>query len=144
MDLSSWMLKGSISDIRSQLKRIPFLQNTLTISQTLSGPSILMVYYATLDASMFQTSGNLQLCVLKYSHDHPLAGHFSQTKTLSPSPHAILLVRTSSLCQEITENHAPLVPMPNLCATKPYRLLSNFRFLRSLEFCEATLRRSYF
>src|SRR5882724_11419750 len=27
-------------------------------------------------------SGNLQLCVLKYSHYHPLAGHFGQTKTL--------------------------------------------------------------
>jgi len=28
------------------------------------------------DASMFPNSGNLQLCVLQYSHDHPLAGHF--------------------------------------------------------------------
>jgi len=27
-------------------------------------------------------SGDLQLCVLQYSHDHPLAGHFGQTKTL--------------------------------------------------------------
>src|SRR5882724_334301 len=27
-------------------------------------------------------SGNLQLHVLQYSHNHPLAGHFSQTKTL--------------------------------------------------------------
>ena len=26
--------------------------------------------------------GNLQLHVLQYSHDHPLAGHFGQTKTL--------------------------------------------------------------
>ena len=26
--------------------------------------------------------GNLQLCVLQYSHDHPLAGHFGQTKIL--------------------------------------------------------------
>src|SRR5882724_8775871 len=54
MDLSSWMLKGSIltSDLNS--KRIPFPQNTSTISQTLSGPLIPMVYYATSDASMFR------------------------------------------------------------------------------------------
>src|SRR5882724_11188798 len=49
------MLKGSILTSGLNSKRIPFLQNTLTISQTLSGPSILMVYYATSDASMFQT-----------------------------------------------------------------------------------------
>src|SRR5882724_11142499 len=50
-DLSSWMLKDSIltSDLNSE--RIPFPQNTLTISQTPSGPSIPMVYYPTLDAS---------------------------------------------------------------------------------------------
>src|SRR5882724_9971793 len=55
VDLSSWMLKCFIltSDLNS--KRIPFLQNTSIISQTPSGPSILMVYYATLDTSMFQT-----------------------------------------------------------------------------------------
>jgi len=27
-------------------------------------------------------SGDLRLRVLQYSHDHPLAGHFGQTKTL--------------------------------------------------------------
>src|SRR5882724_4774528 len=54
--ISSWMLKGFIltSDLNSEM--IPFLQNTSTTSQTPSGPSILMVYYATSDASMFQTS----------------------------------------------------------------------------------------
>src|SRR5882724_7311308 len=55
VDLSSWMLKGSIptSDLNSEM--IPFPQNTSTTSQTPSGPSIPMVYYATLDASMFRT-----------------------------------------------------------------------------------------
>src|SRR5882724_310792 len=55
VDLSSWMLKIFIptSDLNS--KRIPFPQNTSTISQTPSGPSIPMVYYATSDASMFRT-----------------------------------------------------------------------------------------
>ena len=27
-------------------------------------------------------TGNLQLCILQYVHDHPLAGHCSQQKTL--------------------------------------------------------------
>src|SRR5882672_9742997 len=30
------------------------------------------------------SSCNLRLCVLQYSHDHPLAGHCGQTKTLHP------------------------------------------------------------
>src|SRR5882724_3015578 len=52
VDLSSWMLKDSIltSDINSE--RILFLQNTKTISQN-CGPWTLMVYYRTLDTSMF-------------------------------------------------------------------------------------------
>src|SRR5882724_9160650 len=52
MDLSSWMLKGSIptSDLNSEM--IPFPQSTSTTSQTPSGPSIPMVYYATSDTSM--------------------------------------------------------------------------------------------
>src|SRR5882724_3817113 len=55
VDLSSWMLKGSIPTSNLNLERIPFLQNTSTISQTPSGPSILMVYYATSVTSMFPT-----------------------------------------------------------------------------------------
>src|SRR5882724_7019885 len=55
MDLSAWMLNGSIPTSNLNSERIPFPQNTSTISQTPSGPSIPMVYYATSDASMFQT-----------------------------------------------------------------------------------------
>src|SRR5882724_9975822 len=55
MDLSSWMLKGFILTSGLNYEMIPFLQNTLTISQTPSRPSILMVYYATSEESMFQT-----------------------------------------------------------------------------------------
>src|SRR5882672_8092675 len=54
MDLSSWMLKCSIPTFGLNSEMIPFLQNTSTISQTPSGPSIPMVYYATSDASTFQ------------------------------------------------------------------------------------------
>src|SRR5882724_6403194 len=53
VDLSSWKLKGSIPTSGLNSQRIPFLQNTSTISQTPSGPFILMVYYVTSDTSMF-------------------------------------------------------------------------------------------
>src|SRR5882724_12155556 len=53
VDLSTWILKGSILTSSINSERIPFLQNTLTISQN-HGPWTPMVYYRTLDASMFQ------------------------------------------------------------------------------------------
>src|SRR5882724_4360022 len=52
LDLSSWMLKGSIPTSGLNSERIPFPQNTSTISQTPSGPSIPMVYYATSDVHL--------------------------------------------------------------------------------------------
>jgi len=78
MDLSSWMLKGSIPTSSLNSEMILFPQNTSTISQTSSGPSIPIVYSATLDASYVLNSGNLQLPVLQYLHNHPLASYFSQ------------------------------------------------------------------
>src|SRR5882724_3768339 len=125
MDLSSWMLKGFIptSDLNSE--RIPFPQNTLTTSQTPSGPSIPMVYYATSDASMFRT-----LAISDYV--------FSSTHTTTPLQ--VISVRQrpyiKSVCNTIgpdfqstsktTSNHAPLVPAPNLCTTNPTDFSSNF------------------
>src|SRR5467141_4522743 len=53
VDLSSWMLKGSIPTSGLNSEMIPFQQNTSTISQTPSGPSIPMVYYATSDTFTF-------------------------------------------------------------------------------------------
>src|SRR5882724_13581576 len=53
MDLSSWILKASIPTSGITSERIPYPQNTLTISQN-HGPWTLTVYYRTLDASMFQ------------------------------------------------------------------------------------------
>src|SRR5882724_10984250 len=52
MDLSSWMLKGSILTSNLNSEMIPFLQNTSEISQTPVGPLTQMVYYATSNASM--------------------------------------------------------------------------------------------
>src|SRR5882724_2726873 len=55
MDLSSWMLKGSIPTFGLNSERIPLPKNTLITSQTPVGPSIQMVYFATSDASMSRT-----------------------------------------------------------------------------------------
>src|SRR5882724_9483408 len=131
VDLSSWMLKGFIltSDLNSEM--IPFPQNTSTTSQTPSGLSIPMVYYATSDASLFQT---------------PAISEYVFFSTLTTTPLQVISVRRKpdikSICNTIgpdfqsmsktTANRAPLVPKPNLCATNPTDFSSNFRFPRSL------------
>src|SRR5882724_9705033 len=118
VDLSSWMLKGSIPTSNLNSKMIPFLQNTSIISQTPSGPLILMVYYATSDASMFRI-----LAISDYVF-------FSTRMTI---PLQVISVRQrlfiKSVCNTIgpdfqstsrtTADHAPLVPVPNLCTTNP-------------------------
>jgi len=53
MDLSSWMLKGSILTSGLNFKRIPFLQNTTIISQNPRG---------TLWSQWFTMSGQMHLC----------------------------------------------------------------------------------
>src|SRR5467141_1723572 len=131
VDLSSWMLKGSILTFGLNSEMIPFPQNTSTISQTPSGPSSPMVYYTTSDTSMFQT--------LEISN----SVFFSTCMT---TPLQVTLVRqrlfTKSACITIgpdfrsmsktTANHVPSVPTPNMCATDLTDFSSNFRFLRSL------------
>src|SRR5882724_2253898 len=52
VDLSSWMLKGSIPTFGLNSERVPLPKNTSKISQTPVGHSTQMVYYATSDASM--------------------------------------------------------------------------------------------
>ena len=95
VDLSSWMLKGSIltSSINSQ--RIPFQQNTLTFSQNCGPWNSGCIY--VLD------SRNLQLCVLQYSHNHPLAGHFGQTKMLHQVHMHYYWPRLPSLSQRLLQ-----------------------------------------
>src|SRR5882724_6612039 len=52
VDLSSWMLKGSIPTFGLNSKRIPLPKNTSITSQTPVGPSTQVVYFTTSDASM--------------------------------------------------------------------------------------------
>src|SRR5882672_5662324 len=131
MDLSSWMLKGSIPTFGLNSKMIPFPQNTSTISQTPSGPSIPMVYYTTSDASMFRI---------------PAISNSVFFSTCTTTPLQVTLVRqrlfTKSACTTIgpdfqsmsktTANCVPSVPAPNLCSTDPMDFSSHFQFPKSL------------
>ena len=70
------------SEIRSQLREDliaeEHLNNQSDPSWTLN-PDGLLRHHGHI---YVPNSGNLRLGVLQYSHDHPLAGHFGQTKTL--------------------------------------------------------------
>src|SRR5882672_5848896 len=88
--LSIPVLRGSLimdaerlhSDIWSQLRDYPISAEHLN---TQSDPTWTLDPDGLLRHSgriYVPDSGNLRLRVLQYSHDHPLAGHFGQTKTL--------------------------------------------------------------
>ena len=70
------------SDIKSHLRDDPIstarLNNQSHPKWTVTSNGLL--HYS--DQIYVPDHGNLQLCVLQYLHDHPLAGHFGQTKIL--------------------------------------------------------------
>src|SRR5882724_2068507 len=110
------------SNIRSQLQEDPTAKEHLTNqsdpSQTLDPDSLL----CHLGCIYVPNSGNLQLRVLQYSHDHPLAGHFGQTKTLHKVRMQyywpVLPVYVKNYCKScVTCSHTKPV------CHKPYRLL---------------------
>jgi len=119
VDLSSWMLKGSIMTSGLNSKMIPFLQDTSTISQIPSGPSILMVYYTTSDTSMFQILAIFDLCSPGLTQPSPL-----QVILLRQRPFIKSACNTFGLdfqyMSRTTANHVPSVPVPN-CAPQTLR-----------------------
>jgi len=76
-------------------------------------------------------SGRLRLCVLQYSHNHPLAGHFGQTKHYIQVwmhyywPGLLVFVK------DYTEIMYQLFPCQT-CHHKPYRFLNSFQFRLTL------------
>jgi len=75
------MLKSFILTSDLNFESILSQQNTSINSQT-RGPSTPYGLLRNSGQIYVPDSGSLRLRVLQYSHDHPLAGHFGQTKTL--------------------------------------------------------------
>jgi len=121
VDLSSWIMKGSIPTFSLNSKRNPFPQNTSTISQNPQWTSIPMVYSTTSDASILLNSGNIRLCVLPYSHNHPLQVILVRWRPFIKSA-CKTLVQNSSLGQELLQVMHHLLPFQTMCHT-PYGLL---------------------
>jgi len=132
MDLSPWMLKGPIPTSGLNSKRIPFPQNTSTISQTPSGPSswwFTMPLQMHLCSKLWQSPTTCSPVLAQPS----LAGHFGQTKTLH------------QVCMQYYWSGLPVYIKDycRLCTTcsrtkpvchNPRDFSSNFQFLRSLGF----------
>src|SRR5882724_3051830 len=123
------MVTMQYTNIQSQLQDDPIsaehLNNQSEPQWTLNPDGLL----CHLRCIYVPNSGNLQLSVLQYSHNHPLAGHFSQMKTL----HQVhmqyywsgLPVYAKDYCKSCTTcYHAKPVPH------KPYRLLKQFLFFK--------------
>jgi len=104
---SSWMLKGSIPTSILNSDRSYFAEHLDNQSDP-SGPSILMVYYATLDASMFWTPQSLTTCSPVLAWPSPCRS-FQSDETL----HQVCMQYYWSglpVYIKTTENCAPLVP----------------------------------
>src|SRR6266481_9796898 len=81
-DPLSWILKGSMSTSSLNYKTTQYLWNTYVDSRAnlrwTLGPDGLLRH----SRCIYVPDSSLRLCVLQYSHDHPLAGHYGQSKTL--------------------------------------------------------------
>jgi len=132
MDLSSWMLKGSILTFSLNSERIPFQAEHLNIQSepwTLDPDGLLRnsrcIY--VLD------SRNLQLCVSPVSHNHLLAGNFSQTKPLHQVHMHYYWPGLPSYVKDYCRS-CTICSMPNLCATNLMDFSNNFDSQEALEF----------
>src|SRR5882724_9009161 len=131
MDLSSWMLKGSILTFGLNSERIPLPKNTSITSQTPVGPSTQTVYFATLDASMSQTLAISDYVFFNIHMIIPLQvisvrrRHFIKSKCTITGLDFPFMSKT-------TANHVSPVPAPNPCAINLTDFSSNFRFPRNL------------
>src|SRR5882724_10008185 len=125
VDLSSWMLKGSIPTFGINFERVPLPKNTSKISQTPVGPLTQMVYYATSDASMSRTLAIFNYVFFNIHMIIPLQvisvrqRHFTKSECTITGPDFLIMSKT-------TTSHVSPVPVPNLCATNLMDFSSNF------------------
>ena len=129
MDLS-WILKGSILTSGINSERIPFLQNTLTISQK-HGPWTPMVCFAILVLSMSQTPRTFGFMSSNIHMITPLQDilvkqrHYTKSGNTTTCQDFPFMSRTTADC-------VLTVPTPNPCTTNLMDFSSNFRSPRSL------------
>src|SRR5882724_3519215 len=125
VDLSSWMLKGSIPTFGLNFERIPLPKNTSKISQTPVGPLTQMVYYATSDTSMSRTLAIFDYVFFNIHMIIPLQvilvrrRHYTKSKCTITGLEFPLMSKTTAI-------HVSLVPTPNPCATNLTVFSSNF------------------
>ena len=72
-----------VSSLQSDLTALEHLSNEAESRWTTSPDGLLRLD----DRIYVLDSGTLRLCVLQYAHDHPLSGHFGQSKTLNQVRH---------------------------------------------------------
>ncbi len=78
---------------------------------------------------IYVPDSSLCLRVLQYSHDHPLAGHYGQSKTLYQVRLNYYWPRLPTYVKNYC-SHAPPFLVPNPCATDHMGFSSSFPFLR--------------
>src|SRR5882672_11064657 len=120
VDLSSWMLKGSIPTFGLNSEMIPFPPNTST----------LMVYSVIPDVSMFRIPGISDSVFSSTRTTIPLQD-ISVRRRLFTKSECTTTGPDSRSTSRTTASRAPYVPAPNQCATNPTDFSSNFLFLRN-------------
>src|SRR5882724_3049596 len=127
------MLKGSMPTSELNSKRIPFPQNPLAFSQTLTGPSILMGDFNTLVETMSQTLRTFSFMfssihMIPHSQDISIRQrHSTKSDNITTGQDFPFMSKTTAKC-------VPLVPTSNLCTTNPTNFSSNFQYQEALEF----------
>src|SRR6266481_10008801 len=128
MDLLSWILKGSMLTSSLQYKTTQYLWNTLMPELTQDGPLVPMGCSDIPDAYMSQIPAYAFVFFSNHTITH------LQDIMVSPRPFTRFTSITTGLdsqpMSKTTANHAPPVPVPNLCTTDHTGFSSSFPFPR--------------
>src|SRR5882724_8555568 len=125
------MPKDSTQTSKPNSERIPFPSNTSALSQTQTGPSTPMVYFATLVRFMSQTLRVFSLMFFNIHMMTPLQDILVRQRHSTKSSN-IITGQDFPFISRTTADYVLSVPTPNLCTTNLMDFSSNFRSPRSL------------